>query len=98
MNNEGMFLIILSRMDSMVVGVNGLDGRMDNLESDMNMEFYAVRMEMDTLNKSLKKEIDMLSGKVDRLMFTKDVEGYDNINIRLEMLERGYQELKERII
>ena len=44
---------------------------------------------MDVLNKSLKKEIDVLNSKVDRLMFTKGVEGYDKIDIRLEVLERG---------
>ena len=109
MNNEEMFLTILNRMDSMETGFNGLSAkmdkletdlndRMDKLESNMNMEFYAVRAEMDVLNKSLKKDIDVLSSKVDRLMFAKDVEGYDKINIRIEVLERGYQELKEKIV
>ena len=120
MSNEEMFLTILNRMDSMETGFNGLNarmdqletglngrmdkleadlnGRMDKLESDMNMEFHAVRTEMDVLNKSLNKKIDVLSSKVDRLMITKDVEGYDQINIRLNVLERGYQELKEKIV
>ena len=40
----------------------------------------------------------MLNNKVDRLMFTKDVEGYDKINARFEVLEEGYQELKEKIV
>ena len=105
MSNEEMFQIILNRMDSMETGFNGLkarmdklDDRMDKLEFSMNMEFYAVRTEMDVMNKSLKKEISVLSSKVDRLMFEKDVEGYDKINVRLEALERGYQELKEKIV
>ena len=98
MNNEEMLMTILNRMDSMENGFNGLNDRMDKLESNMNMEFYAVRTEMDVLNKSLKKEIGVLSGKVDRLMFTKDVEGYEKINTRLEVLEKGYQELKEKIV
>lgn len=123
MSNEEMFQTILNRMDSMETGFNGLnarmdkletglnarmdklddrmdklDGRIDKLESNMNMEFYAVRTEMDVMNKSLKKEISVLSSKVDRLMFVKDVEEYDKINVRLEALERGYQELKEKIV
>ena len=64
MSNEEMFLTILNRMDK-------LDSRMDKLESDMNLEFYAVRTEMDMVDKSWKKEIAMLNDKVDRLMFTK---------------------------
>ena len=86
------------RMDKIDGRIDKLDDRIDKLESDMNMEFYAVRTEMDVLNKSLNKQFDMLSGKVDRLMLTMDVEGYDQINIRLDVLERGYQELKEKVI
>lgn len=86
------------RMDKLDSRMDKLDSRIDKLESNMNMEFYAVRKEMDVLNKTLKKEINALSSKVDKLMFAKDVEEYDKVNIRLEVLERGYQELKEKII
>lgn len=102
MNNEEMILTVLERMDTrmdkMESGLNGLNTRMDKLESDMNMEFYAVRTEMEVVNKSLKKEIDILNNKIDRLMFVKDVEGYDKMNSRLEVLEEGYRELKEKIV
>lgn len=50
MSNEEMFLTILNRMDK-------LDSRIDKLESNMNLEFYAVRVEMDVVDKSWKKEI-----------------------------------------
>ena len=84
MNNEEMFLTILNRMDSMETGLNAridnLDGRIDKLEDDMNLEFYAVREEMNMVYKLLKKEIAIQNNKVDRLMFIKDVEGYDRIN------------------
>ena len=42
------------------------------------------------------RTIDVRSSKVDRLMLAKDVEGYDQINIRPDVLERGYQELKKK--
>ena len=84
MNNEEMFLTILNRMDSMETGLNAridnLDGRIDKLEDDMNLEFYAVREEMNMVYKLLKKEIAIQNNKVGRLMFIKDVEGYDRIN------------------
>lgn len=75
-----------------------LEERMDKIEADMNMEFQAVRTEMDVLYKTLQKEIDMVNDKVDRLLLMKDVVEYDKINIRLEVLEKGYQELKEKIV
>ena len=77
MNNEEMFLTILNRMDSMETGLNA---RIDKLEDDMNLEFYAVREEMNMVYKLLKKEIAIQNNKVGRLMFIKDVEGYDRIN------------------
>ena len=77
---------------------SSLNGRMDKLESDINLEFYAVRKEMDVMNKLIQKQINILDSKVYRLMFTKNVEGYDKINIRLDVLERGYRELKAKII
>ena len=113
MNNEEMFLTILDRMDKLdgrmdrlETGLNGrmdqletgLNARMDKLEADMKLEFYAVRTEMEVVNKSLKNEIAVLNSKVDRLLYAKDVEGYDKINIRLEVLENGYQELRAKIV
>ena len=105
MNNEEMFLTILNRMDNLESSLNGrmdnlessLNGRIDKLDSDIDLEFYAVRKEMDEMNKLIQKQINVLDSKVDRLMFTKDVEGYDKINIRFEVLERGYRELKAKI-
>lgn len=102
MNNEEKILTVLERMDTRMdkleSGLTGLNSRIDELESNMSLEFYAVRTEMDVVNKSLKKEIDMLNNKVDRLLFTKDVEGYDKIDARLMVLEEGYRELKEKIV
>lgn len=87
---DGKFETLGSRIDT-------LESRIDTLESNMNMEFQAVRTEMEFVNNSLKKEINILNNKVDVLLFTKDVEGYDKINARLEVLEHGYQELREKI-
>lgn len=105
MNNEEMFMTILNRMDTMGTGFSKLDSRMDrlegkveSLESNMNLEFQAVRTEMEVVDKSLKKEINILSIKVDRLLFTKDVEGYDELKVRVDVLEKGYQDLKEKIV
>ncbi len=39
----------------------------------------------------------MLDSKIDRLSYTKDVDGFDKINIRIEVLEDGYRELREMI-
>ena len=62
MNNEEKILTMLER----------LDGRIDKLEDDMNLEFYAVREEMNMVYKLLKKEIAIQNNKVDRLIFTKE--------------------------
>ena len=86
------------RMDSLEKRMDRLEERVDKLEADMNMEFQAVRTEMDVLYKTLQKEIDMVNDKVDRLLLMKDVVEYDKINIRLEVLEKGYQELREKIV
>lgn len=85
------------RMDKMETGLSGLNGRINKLESDMNMEFRAVRTEMDVVNKSLKKDISVLNDKVDRLMYIKDVDGYEKMKIQVDLLTQGYQELKEKI-
>lgn len=112
MSNEQMFTIILERMDTMETGFNGLntkvdklddkviklDYKVDKLESSMNMEFWAVRTEMGFVQKSLKKEIDMINDKLDRFWVTKDVEGHDKLKVRVDVLEKGYQELKEKIV
>ena len=94
MTNEEMFTAIIARMDAME---SGLNGRIDNLESDMNMEFRAVRAEMDVVNKSLKEDISILNDKIDRLMYIKDVDGYEKMRIQVDLLTQGYQELKEKI-
>ena len=83
MNNEEMFQTILNRMDKM--------------ETDINEEFYAVREEMDMVYNSLNNEIRQMNDKIDKLMFTKDVEGYDKIDARFKVLEQGYRDLKAKI-
>lgn len=85
-----------TRMDSLETRVERLEVRIDKLESDMNMEFQAVRIEMDVVNKSLKKDISILNDKIDRLMYIKDVDGYEKMKIQVNLLTQGYQELKER--
>lgn len=68
MNNEEKILTILermdgrmdkldSRMDKLDGRVDKLDGRVDKLEYDMNLEFYAVREEMNMVYKSFKEKI-----------------------------------------
>ena len=95
---EGKVDKLDDRMDKLDGRMDKLDGRIDNLESNMNMEFQAVRTEMEVVDKSLKKEISILSSKVDRLLFTKDVEGYEQLKVRVDVLEKGYQDLKEKIV
>ena len=43
MNNEEMFMTILNRMDTMENSFSRLEGKVDNLEFSMNLEFQAVR-------------------------------------------------------
>ena len=108
MTNEEMLMAIAARMDfmeselgrrmdKMESGLSGLNERMDKMESDNDMEFQAIRMEMDVANKSLKNDISVLNDKIDRLIFIKDVDGYEEMKIRVEVLTQGYQELKEKI-
>lgn len=85
------------RIDNVESGLNSLSGRIDYLESDMNMEFRAVRIEMDTLNKSLKGDISVLNDKIDRLMNIKDIDRYEKMQIQIDLLAQGYQQLKENI-
>ena len=88
-------------MEKLETGLNermdNLETRMDEMKSDNDMEFRAIRMEMDVANKSLKKDISILNEKIDWLMFTKDVDGYEKMKIQVEVLAQGYQELKEKI-
>lgn len=77
MINEEMFSVIMQRMDTVGSGIENLTVRMDTLEDNINMEFWAVRAEMDSLSKLLRQDIGVLNTKVDRIMFSKDVEGYE---------------------
>lgn len=94
MTNGEMFTAIMDRMDALETGLNG---RMDALEANMDMEFKAVRTEMDVAYQTLKKDISSVDDKVDRLMYTKDVEGYEEMKIQVDLLTKGYHELKEKI-
>lgn len=88
--NEEMFSAIMVRLDSM-------EARMNKMESDNDMEFKAVRKEMDVAYKMLLKEISMVNDKVDRLLYMKDIDGYENMRIQVDLLTQGYQELKAKI-
>lgn len=85
------------RMDKVESGLNGLNKRIDKMESDNDMEFQAIRMEMDVANKLLRQDIFVLNDKVDRIMFIKDVDGYEEMKTQVTVLTQGYQELKEKI-
>lgn len=105
MNTEEMFLTILNRMNSIEAGLTDLNVKMDKLDDRMSklqydavLELYLVRTEIYRRNKSLEKEIGAHSSKADNSIFERDIEGYDKINTRLKVLERGYQELKEKIV
>lgn len=95
---EGKVDKLDGRMDKLESRMVKLEDKVDNLEFSMNLEFQAVRTEMEVVDKSLKKEIGILSSKVDRLLFTKDVEGYDELKVRVDVLEKGYRDLKEKIV
>lgn len=88
--NEEMFSAIMVCLDSM-------EARMNKMESDNDMEFKAVRKEMDVAYKMLLKEISMVNDKVDRLLYMKDIDGYENMRIQVDLLTQGYQELKAKI-
>ncbi len=93
---ESSITNLTGRVDVLENSVIKLTTRVDTLEASINMEFWAVRMEMDSLDKSLKQEIVVLVCKIDRLMFSKDVDGYERMKTRVEVLEQGYQELREK--
>ena len=90
-----------SRMDKLEIKIDsvesGLNRKIDNLEANVFMEIQAVRTEMEVVNKSLKQDIGVLDQKIDRLLFTKDVDGYEQMKVRIEVLEDGYRSLKEQI-
>lgn len=86
-----------SKIGNLDTRMDSLESRMDSLESNMDLEFRAVRTEMDVVYKTLKKDISALDNKMDRLMYTKDVEGHEKMKMQVELLTKGYQELKEKI-
>ena len=94
---ENSITRLTERVDTLENSVAQLTERVDTLETNMNMEFWAVRTEMDRMNESLKQDIGALNNKVDRLMFSKDVEGYERMKIRVDVLERGYQDLRASV-
>lgn len=86
-----------ARVDRLEKRVDSLEARMDKMESDNDMEFKAVRKEMDVAYKMLLKEISMVNDKVDRLLYMKDIDGYENMRIQVDLLTKGYQELRAKI-
>ena len=82
---ESSITNLTGRVDVLENSVIKLTTRVDTLEASINMEFWAVRM-----------EIVVLVCKIDRLMFSKDVDGYERMKTRVEVLEQGYQELREK--
>lgn len=88
---------IEERMDALEARVDAMEKRIDDMKADFDMEIQAVRTEMEVVYKALKKDIAVLDSKIDRLSYTKDVDGFDKINIRIEVLEDGYRELREMI-
>ena len=85
------------KINALEAGQKTLHGRIDMLEDNINMEIQAVRTEMETVNKLLKRDIGFLNDKVDRIMILKDVEGVEKMKIRLDVLEQGYQTLKVKM-
>ncbi|MBD5513927.1 MAG: hypothetical protein HDR06_04530 [Lachnospiraceae bacterium] len=92
------------RIDGLEVRIGRLEERMDKLEaridkmeSDNDMEFKAIRIEMDVAYKMLSRDIASVNDKVDRFLHTKDIEGYESMRIQVDLLTQGYQELKARI-
>ncbi len=85
------------KINALEAGQKTLHGRIDMLEDNINMEIQAVRTEMETVNKLLKRDIGFLNDKVDRIMILKDVEGVEKMKIRLDVLEQGYQILKVKM-
>lgn len=85
------------RMDRLEARMDSLEARIDKMESDNDMEFKAIRIEMDVAYKMLSRDIASVNDKVDRFLHTKDIEGYESMRIQVDLLTRGYQELKAKI-
>lgn len=85
------------RMDRLEARVDSLEARMDKMETNNEMEFKAIRIEMDVAYKMLSRDIASVNDKVDRFLHTKDIEGYESMKIQVDLLTRGYQELKAKI-
>lgn len=86
-----------ARMDSLEARMDSLEARMDKMEHNNEMEFKAIRIEMDVAYKMLSRDIASVNDKVDRFLHTKDIEGYESMKIQVNLLTRGYQELKAKI-
>ncbi len=86
-----------ARVDRLEKRVDSMEARMDKMESENDMEFKAVRTEMDVAYKMLLREISVVNDKVDRLLYMKDIDGYENMKIQVDLLTQGYQELKAKI-
>lgn len=101
MTNEEMFLAIMERLDTLESNLNkrmdALEARMNTMESSNIVEFYAVRREMEVVNESLQQKIHLLDTKIERIMQLKDVEGFEKMKAKVDMLEQGYWSLKEKI-
>ena len=84
-------------MDKLEAKVDSLEARIDKMESDNDMEFKAIRIEMDVAYKMLSRDIAGMNDKIERFLHTKDIEGYESMKIQVDLLTRGYQELKAKI-
>ena len=78
------------RMECMEKRADRLELRYDAMEESGSMEFQAVRTEMEVVYKTLFQQIDMVNGKADRILFTKDIHEYDRLKARVEALELGF--------
>lgn len=78
------------RMECMEKRTDRLELRYDAMEESGSMEFQAVRTEMEVVYKTLFQQIDMVNGKADRILFTKDIHEYDRLKARVEALELGF--------
>ena len=61
------------RIDRLEAKVDSLEARMNKMESDNDMEFKAIRIEMDVAYKMLSRDIASVNDKVDRFLHTKDI-------------------------
>ena len=61
------------RVDRLEAKVDSLEARIDKMESDNEMEFKAIRIEMDVAYKMLSRDIASVNDKVDRFLHTKDI-------------------------